>query len=299
MNSFQKGLKISIPNLPAEIRDKICISYSDRDIVFCDNIREVPDMCPVQLDSIVLIVACIKGRLQVDINSKTYTIQKDEILFCNPNYILSNYMISPDFECKILGLTNDIIQQVLYPNRDIWNKIFYLNQNPILRLNEEEISIFEKYYDLAKTKFDKTKHRYYKESMTALIQAITYDALALLDDVVSTDTHIMYQGELLFKKFIILLSEDKETNREVGYYAKRLCVTPKYLSTVCKKQSGKTASKWIQEKTVNKIRHLLKNSEKSIKEISDELNFPNISFFGKYVKEHLGMSPTNFRKNKK
>ena len=273
MNSFQKGLKISIPNLPAEIRDKICISYSDRDIVFCDNIREVPDMCPVQLDSIVLIVACIKGRLQVDINSKTYTIQKDEILFCNPNYILSNYMISPDFECKILGLTNDIIQQVLYPNRDIWNKIFYLNQNPILRLNEKEISIFEK--------------------------AITYDALALLDDVVSTDTHIMYQGELLFKKFIILLSEDKETNREVGYYAKRLCVTPKYLSTVCKKQSGKTASKWIQEKTVNKIRHLLKNSEKSIKEISDELNFPNISFFGKYVKEHLGMSPTNFRKNKK
>lgn len=289
MDSFQKELKIDISNLPAEIRNKICISYSDKDIVFCDNIRELPGIYPVQLD-MILIVVCIKGRLQVEINSKPYTIQKDEILFCGQNYILSNYMISLDFECKILGLSNDIIQQVLYPNRDIWNKIFYLNQNPILRLNEEEISTFGKYYELAKTKFDKTKHRYYKESMIALIQAITYDALALLDDVVSTDINIMYQGELLFKRFIILLSEDRETNREVGYYAKILCVTPKYLSTVCKKQSGKTASKWIQEKTVNKIRYLLKNSEKSIKEISDELNFPNISFFGKYVKEHLGMS---------
>lgn len=79
-------------------------------------------------------------------------------------------------------------------------------------------------------------------------------------------------------------------------YADSLCVTPKYLSTVCKQVTGKTALHWINEYVQVDIRHWLKNSDKTIKEIAGLLEFPNISFFGKYCRAHFGVSPTELRK---
>ena len=103
------------------------------------------------------------------------------------------------------------------------------------------------------------------------------------------------QGELLFRKFIKLLSSYEATDRSVKGYAEKLCVTPKYLSTVCKSVSGKTALEWIHDFLADSITHKLKYTDVSIKEIADELGFPNISFFGKFVKSRFGVSPKEYR----
>ena len=79
------------------------------------------------------------------------------------------------------------------------------------------------------------------------------------------------------------------------WYADELCVSAKYLSTVCKKKSGKGANDWIREHVLEDIRYNLKHTDLSIKQICDKLGFPNPSFFGKYVKEHFGMPPAQFR----
>lgn len=298
MKSTPKEVKINTANASTTFENEIKISYSDNDIIFCDSIRELPEVHSIKLD-MILIMACIIGKGQLDINGKPYTVKENEILLCSDYQILSNCMISPDFECKILGLSYNIVQRLLHLGRDVWDKIFYLNQHPLIELTEKELVIFNKYYELVVEKMSQPQHLYYKETMNALVQSAIYELLAHLEHTVSaTDTGIMRQGELTFKKFMTLVSEDGGKNRSVGYYAKELCVTPKYLSAICKEQSGKTASEWIQKRAVETIRHLLKNSEKSIKELADELNFPNMSFFGKYVKEHLGMSPSNFRRQK-
>ena len=104
-------------------------------------------------------------------------------------------------------------------------------------------------------------------------------------------------GENLFKEFISLLSSSYPKERMIGFYANQLYVTPKYLSAVCKEVSGQTASELITQYMVKDILYLLRNSQKSIKEIANELNFPNLSFFGKYVKQHLGMSPKQYRES--
>ena len=103
------------------------------------------------------------------------------------------------------------------------------------------------------------------------------------------------QGELLFKKFIEMLATYDGSERSVKAYADRLCVTPKYLSTVCKTVSGKTALEWIHDFLADAITRNLKYTEGSIKEISDVLGFPNMSFFGKFVKTRFGMSPKEYR----
>ena len=104
------------------------------------------------------------------------------------------------------------------------------------------------------------------------------------------------QALVLFHKFMDVLISEHCTQRKIEYYAQRLCVTPKYLSTICKQVSTRTAHEWICDAVVNNIENYLRNSDKSIKEIAHQFGFTTLSFFSKFVKEHLGRAPTAFRK---
>ena len=98
-----------------------------------------------------------------------------------------------------------------------------------------------------------------------------------------------------FRDFLELLSSTYPKPRNVAYYADKLCLTPKYLSTVCREACGSTASEIINRYVVRDVQYLLRQRGKSIKEICNELEFPNLSFFGRYVKKHLGLSPKAYR----
>lgn len=93
-----------------------------------------------------------------------------------------------------------------------------------------------------------------------------------------------------------LVGDNDGKMRSVKKYAEDLCITPKYLSFISKSVCGKTALELIHESTVNTIVRYLKHSNLSIKEIADILEFPNLSFFGKFTKNHLGVSPTEYRR---
>ena len=73
-------------------------------------------------------------------------------------------------------------------------------------------------------------------------------------------------------------------------------ISPKYLAETIRQVSHKTPNDWINYYVILEMRVLLKNTTKSIKEITELMNFPNQSFFGKYFKEHVGMSPSDYRK---
>ena len=110
-----------------------------------------------------------------------------------------------------------------------------------------------------------------------------------------SDTKPSRHSDRLFQQFLELLSSSPVKHRTVEYYANKLSITAKYLSNICKKYSGKTANAWITEHVMEDIRYYLISTDLSIKEICSYLGFPNPSFFGKYVKEHFGMTPTQFR----
>jgi AraC family transcriptional activator of pobA len=272
------------------------IDYSDDDIAVVDNVRELPNANSMQLDMIMVLV-CSKGRLQLDINGVQHIIEANEKLFCSHYNVISNYMLSPDFEGKAFCLSYQLMQRILHADRDIWNRLYYLERNPVQPIDEEEQHLFQNYYDLGRTMTNRTIRTYHKEVMIGIAQSALYAMLGGLKDVPDVDTNILRQPDQLFHKFKELLAEDNGLHRGVDYYAQKLCVTAKYLTVVCKQKNGHTASEMIRDNTVDRIRYQLKNSDKSVKEIVSELDFPNISFFGKFVRKHLGISPTNYRKN--
>ena len=109
----------------------------------------------------------------------------------------------------------------------------------------------------------------------------------------------MQSRDVLTNAFFDLLASTTPKPRTVTWYADKLNKTPKYLSTVVKQTSGRPAFEWIQEAVTTEIANYLKNSPLTIKEICNELDFPSLSFFGRYVHEHLGVSPTEYRKQKR
>lgn len=143
----------------------------------------------------------------------------------------------------------------------------------------------------------KPEHYSYRgESIRALLLSSILGLCGCLKMILSDkDTQEKYPSKALFRQFFNLLNSTHSKVHTVEYYAEQLCVSPKHLSTVCKRNSGKTAYAWIREHLLEEIRYYLKQTDMPMKQIADELGFANPSFFGKYVKEHFGMTPLRFR----
>lgn len=274
-------------------------TYMDGDIIIFDGLKEFSIEGTLQMDMIVVIL-CVEGKLQVDINGQTHIVHTNELLVCPPNVYIDNYMFSPNFDSKIIGLSYSALQRMLHANKDIWNMVLRLVKNPIFKLDEHLQTLINHYYTLMLFKLSEEKGLYYNDVMQALFQAMFYDLCSIIASSLSSPSETggnnMRQGDKLINRFLKLLADSQGRERSVTAFAERLYVTPKYLSTVCKTSTGKTALEWIHEYTTEVIIQRLKYSEKSIKEIADELNFPNISFFGKFVKARLGVSPATYKK---
>lgn len=271
--------------------------YMDGDIAILDSLNELPNDHNSIKVGIFIIMVCLEGKMSISINSKGYTVHANEFLFCMPNTVLNDCMVTPDFKGKILCLSPRVIQETMRMDSVLWDKAFRIKEDPIIHVDMEGVELFQAYSTVVALRIKAYRRAYRKEVMTSLIRTTLYEILSELSGYVnSLDGELLQQKDLLFKRFLELLTSCEVKPRSVAWYADKLYITPKYLSTVCKIVSGKTAFEWINEYVMTDIRHQLKYSSRSIKEISDYLGFPNISFFGKYVKSHTGFNPSDYRK---
>ena len=282
--------KIGFGNIP----EWIDFDYIDNDLIFYSDVKDLPFKDDVLKTNMVTIVVCLKGKIQMDINTTKYQIQHNEILLLLPNAYIRNVLLTPDFKCNILCLSQRVVIDFI-PENKLWNKINMLSANPIIHIEDENFNIFELYIEVLRTKLRSPKSRYKKEVLYSIVRTCLYELLdnISIEDPVRKD---FSRKEILFKNFIKLLSEQEIKHRNLTWYSNKLFVSPKHLSTVCKDVSGKTAFAWVNEYVVNDIKHLLLNSDKSIKEIADYYNFPNCSFLGKFIKGHTGYSPGEYRR---
>lgn len=245
----------------------------------------------------IIILVCLNGTFQIQLDGKFIKLGKNDIVFAIPDRTLQTLMISPDFYGRLFGCSSEFARRIFPNSADLWHKALYLHQNLKIHFEEEEIAELETDYQYFRSKITQTGQLYYKNMMYCLSQAFLYHMAGILDRVIKTSVE---DGELqsrnhLCKAFLDLLIMTRPRPRSVTWYSNRLHVTPKYLSAAVKQDSGKTVSEWIRRVVVSEIADLLKNSPMSIKEICVALDFPNLSFFGRYVRTHLGVSPKAYR----
>jgi AraC-like DNA-binding protein len=239
-------------------------------------------------------ILCLGGSGQFRINDKLWTIKKDELVILLPKSKIYDLMFTPDFQATILLVSFDLMSK---NNPDIgWGIKGYLfsQENPVVSLGQENAErcknnihlLFEKYIDF--------KHRFRSEIINLQLKLFILEMWNMLAAEMEKQIKNNEKNSL-FQRFLQLVQLHCMEQREVEYYASELCISPKYLSEVCKKSSGKNASEWIQNYTTTRLILLLRNEHLSLNEIADSMNFSSQSFFSRYVKKVLGVSPREYR----
>lgn len=271
------------------------VNYADNDVVIVDDLRNFSKLQTIKVDFLLIIVVK-SGRMAMRANRVETIASSNDIFICQPNTIMNECLFSIDFSAKAVGISAQTARKMLHIS-EVVDMSFYLRHKPIIHIDNSSMNTFEKYHALLLEQLLMENSRYKKQIVGCLVSSFLFCLLSIIEQATPEREAIhISRGSLLFKQFIELLTSMDVKPRNVGFYSKKLNITKKYLSDICKNNGGKTAYEWIIEYVVEDIKHLLCHSDMSIKEISVTLNFPNLSFFGKFVKAHLGYSLTEYRK---
>ena len=277
--------------------EDIQIGYSDNDIVVIDSIQQFNEVNTAHV-AMNAIVICTNGKVQARVNGIQMELHKNQVAIVPQNVTATDVMVSPDFNLKAMFLTNRILQSFLHEKMNVWNDMMYVHRNHIVTMDEDEILFYTHFYDMLTLAIERGKENpYHTEIIQALLRSAILGLCGAMKWMLSSDHHETHTADTHFQRFLDLLHSTDVKHRTVEAYANDLCISPKYLTAICKKHSGRTANEWITEHVLEDIRYYLKQTDLSMKQICDQLGFPNPSFFGKYVKDHFGMTPMEFRNN--
>ena len=270
--------------------------YNDGEILFADNITSVPGLMKQFQVNFIAYVMVLQGSLAVDVNGYRCHLDKNCSLFVDRKMVIDNIEHSDDFSCVICVMSSDM--GFSFFNKSLLQSVMHIMANPVIKMEQNEVDLMMKYHDLLVFKMDHPEMNFGRETVRDIIRCFAFDLLSNVNKHLNQegDEDILRQGDRIFRRFMLLLTEHAHVNRSVKSYADELCVSPKYLTSVCRKHGDFTASELIANAVMSRIKQLLLYSDLSIKEIASDMGFENLSFFGKYVKKHLGLSPNNYRK---
>lgn len=287
------------------------ILFDDGYLLLSDDVSLLPSELLIDRDGIIVIGA-LSGMMQLDINGLGVRLSAKEVLVVTQDSIVDNIMYSQDFKGTAVIARQELIRNLIDINFDVLKRIHLFSELPVMKLDEVDYERYLNYNRQLLLTLQRGGRSYHRLVLYKIFSAILYDLLGFLDPDMTCITigNTNYDGgnadntestlsaHRLYKGFIEIISQSPLKARNVNYYADRLCVTSKYLCTVVKRVSGKTPFQWINEYVMRDICHYLFTSNLSVKEISAKMDFPSLSFFGKYVKQHTGYSPTELRTRK-
>ncbi len=283
------------------ISNREWVGYNDGDLVIVKNFPSLKEANFKEISvDMILMIFCLKGEASVQINTKNWRLLKNDVLMCTPNVFIDDYWLSDDFDGKVIGFSTKAVDSSVYISKNVWQNLYHVHQNPIVHLRNKDIQTLSLYYRIAAEKLSSPDNVYYKEIMHSLLHCLIYEFLIITDRYLDRQQEFqgsnVKQQDIIFKRFVSLLVKEKGMIRSVSEAAERLNVSSKYLSSIIKNSSGKNALNIIHHYTVQEIIKRLKYTDKTIQEISNDMNFPSLSFFGKFFKQQMGISPKRYRK---
>ena len=294
--------------------------YKDGDLLVIDDITRLTlsDYENTALDFIITLF-CAEGRMMLTVEEREYRIEEGYLFVYLPGQTMNSFMLSQNAKIKVIAFARRAIDRSHYLNKYVWQQVEYIREHPVFQLSEREREITGHYYSLMMLKTHGSDGSFHHDVVRMLFQTLMMEFMMLVEretppGLPEGEKHYagtvsashsspsgrlggatVRQSTLIYRRFMRLLAESAGRVRSVSAFANMLNVTPKYLSKCVKDESGRAPLDLIHEATVSTIRQQLRYSDKTIKEISNDLDFPNLSFFGKFVKEHLGLSPTDYR----
>lgn len=253
----------------------------------------------LRIDAYVMLI-CIGGKLQLKQNTQTHLVCRNSLFIYSPNDIIQieckeicsaiYVVVTPDYLCNHYCYWKQILPLMIH-----------IRNKSLITTSTEETKEYIRMADCILSCMQRAQQsEWSREAALSSMKMLFYTLFLQIKASTAYNekaTGIAYtnRNEEYFAHFMKLLSAHYKQERKVDFYASKLYMTPKHLSSVVKEVSGNSPAKWIDKVVVEEIQYLLKYSNTSIKEIAYQLNFPNMSFLGKFFKRYTGLSPYHYR----
>lgn len=234
------------------------------------------------------------GSAILEIDMEKYDLSEPaNIIRLLPGQIVAFNNTSPDFDVDVVVMSKSFVDNLLVFANGSVPFSFDKRLNAVVRIGERE-KMASMFIRAIRHILDENAENPYKSKIVQhVLMAIFYSS----ENISRTEVEKpRTNADILSKEFLALVKEHFREERQLKFYADKMCITPRYLSRVVKECTQFSAADWIERFVVLEARALLKSTNMTVQQISDELNFPSQTFFGKYFKRRVGLSPKEYRR---
>ena len=281
-----------------KLKSRFETSYYSEDMVITPLVmfRELDDL--TALIQGVSIGVTVSGTAKIKINGKFHELRPNTLFIFNENTVIEQVKASIRSSGYMITYSRQYLNSIHVDTQDLISIYHGFLDDPCVQVDPEEAAYIHDISKLMRSvlcDYAPTPNR--EKIISSLFAAMFHYVMGILQkhSLPAGNDSVSNHTDELFNKFLDLLREYCSTERSVEFYASKMGITPKYLSLILKKKSGRNASKLIDEAVVYEAKRLLKYSGMSINEIALKLNFASQSFFGKYFKQRVGVSPSRYK----
>jgi len=265
------------------------------DIVLIEDVTKVPFFLHPHKINEAVVVLCQQGYAEGSVDGKPCRYVANDFFIILPGQMVQYAQRSADFAALITFMSQRFIENLVLNMKDVIPVFLHLREKPVVHLSDAEMALLSDYYSTIKKAVQQIRNPHRLEMVRLLTQAFFY-GINDVEQLRQSAPPKTNKKDELFNAFYRLVLQHYKESREVGFYAAKLCVAPKYLSAVIKETTGKTAFAWTADYTLMEAKSLLNSSSMTIQQISDALNFTSQSAFGKFFKRLTGISPKRYRR---
>lgn len=295
------------PNLEVEIQNHRLSTFLERSKISSDFLQgegavlidtEVATdlfTYPGRLDAF-LVGFCVEGEANVMLNMREVKLEKNSFFTFAPKHV-TQFFYTNHFRICALAVSSELFNSIHIDTKFL-TPLSIESERAVMQLGEEDITALRRYFTHLEQELHTPQSPFKKDLIGTLIASTFYKVGEIATHYMASHrdmSSVRSRAEDYFKLFIHVLGQNFLNERNVGFYANQLNITPKYLTTLIKRVSGRSVSQWIDYYVTIEAKTMLKFTDKSILEISTALKFANQSFFGSYFRRNTGMSPSQYR----
>lgn len=271
-------------------------AYVGEDVLLGTDLKSLPTVLMNVNLGFEFIILCKKGVFQVTIDTTTFKVCAGQMLVVTEDTTVHEFLVSQDVNLAVIGFDWSLLENTAHLNAALWPMVDYVADNPVSDLSDDELETMTGYERHMARIASSDNDLYKDELMRNAVQSLIYEYIRANSSITrQKKSGDATRGEQIMRDFLDILTTAHGRIHTVTEAADIMSITPKYLSKVIKEESGENPLALIHQYMYNEIRQQLMYSDKNMKEIAVMLHFHSLAFFGKFVRQHSGLSPKALR----
>lgn len=264
----------------------------------CTRVKDLSLNYSFSFEGMVFAI-CLKGSGKLKISFREYLFEENSIIILLPSQIVEILNHTEDLALEFLAFSPDFLSDLAIPKN--FDVPYSIAQMPVVRVSTKETQNLLRYHSFITETFTNKNHKFLDQIVKGLLYSLLLEVSTIYIERYAEKGEELEKNfsrsEKITEQFLLLLRAHYKERRTAAYYADKMHITPKYLSSILKRVTGRTVNTWIEEVITMHAKLLLKSSDHTVLQISEELNFPNPSYFGRFFKKNTKMTPREYRES--